>query len=145
MSVTWGEDVPPSEINGTYKLLNKVSGATGNVVSYTSSGDIIKQSKYTGAKKQQWTVKPCSARIGGDFSFYDIESVDNANIRMNVKDYSKPRGAQIVLRECGREALLIVHTFENGAKPRLDEILSGYQVKAAYGSDLSGDFGVHDR
>lgn len=89
INVTWGEDVPPSEINGTYKLLNKVSGATGNVVSYTSSGDIIKQSRYTGSKKQQWTVKPCSSRIGGDFSFYDIESVDNANIRMNVKDYSK--------------------------------------------------------
>ena len=89
IDVTWGEDVPPSEINGTYKLLNKVSGATGNVVSYTSSGDIIKQSRYTGSKKQQWTVKPCSSRIGGDFSFYDIESVDNANIRMNVKDYSK--------------------------------------------------------
>ena len=89
INVTWGEDVPPSEINGTYKLLNKVSGATGNVVSYTSSGDIIKQSKYTGSKKQQWTVKPCSSRIGGDFSFYDIESVDNAKIRMNVKDYSK--------------------------------------------------------
>jgi hypothetical protein len=88
INVTWGEDVPPSEINGTYKLLNKVSGATGNVVSYTSSGDIIKQSKYTGSKKQQWTVKPCSSRIGGDFSFYDIESVDNAKIRMNVKDYS---------------------------------------------------------
>ena len=89
INVTWGEDVPPSEINGTYKLLNKVSGATGNVVSYTSSGDVIKQSKYTGSKKQQWTVKPCSSRIGGDFSFYDIESVDNAKIRMNVKDYSK--------------------------------------------------------
>ena len=89
INVTWGEDVPPSEINGTYNLLNKVSGATGNVVSYTSSGDIIKQSKYTGSKKQQWTVKPCSSRIGGDFSFYDIESVDNAKIRMNVKDYSK--------------------------------------------------------
>lgn len=89
INVTWGEDVPPSEINGTYKLLNKVSGATGNVVSYTSSGDIIKQSRYTGSKKQQWTVKPCNPRIGGDYSFYDIESVDNANIRMNVKDYSK--------------------------------------------------------
>ena len=89
INVTWGEDVPPSEINGTYKLLNKVSGATGNVVSYTSSGDVIKQSKYTGSKKQQWTVKPCSSRIGGDFSFYDIESVDNAKIRMNVNDYSK--------------------------------------------------------
>ncbi|SDG46266.1 Fibronectin type III domain-containing protein [Prevotella communis] len=91
INVTWGEDVPPSEINGTYKLLNKVSGATGNVVSYTSSGDIIKQSRYSNSKKQQWTVKPCNPRIGGDYSFYDIESVDNPNIRMNVKDYSKDK------------------------------------------------------
>ena len=101
INVTWGEDVPPSEINGTYKLLNKVSGATGNVVSYTSSGDIIKQSKYTGSKKQQWTVKPCNSRIGGDYSFYDIESVDNSKVRMNVKDYSKDQADVIAWTQDG--------------------------------------------
>lgn len=89
INVTWGDNVPPSPINGTYKLINKVSGAKGNVVSYTSSGSEIKQSSYKGNTTQQWTVKPCSPRVGGDYSFYDIESVNNSNIRMNVRDYSK--------------------------------------------------------
>lgn len=89
IDVTWGEDVPPCAINGTYKLLNKVSGANGNVVAYVSNGGNITQQKYTGSKKQQWTVKPCNTRVGGDYSFYDIESVDNAKIRMNVRDFSK--------------------------------------------------------
>ena len=101
INVTWGEDVPPCEINGTYKLLNKVSGATGNVVAYTSSGSNITQKKYTGAKTQQWTVKPCNSRIGGDYSFYDIESVDNSKVRMNVKDYSKDQADVIAWTQDG--------------------------------------------
>ena len=89
IDVTWGEDVAPSVINGTYKILNKVSGATGNIVAYNSSGSNIVQQKYKSTAKQQWTVKPATNRTGGDLSFYDIESVDNAKIRMNVRDYSK--------------------------------------------------------
>ena len=89
IDVTWGEDVAPSVINGTYKILNKVSGATGNIVAYNSSGSNIVQQKYKSTAKQQWTVKPATNRTKGDLSFYDIESVDNAKIRMNVRDYSK--------------------------------------------------------
>lgn len=89
IDVTWGEDVPPSVINGTYKIINKASGANGNVVAYGASGSNINQQIYKESGKQQWTVKPCSPRVGGDYSFYDIESVDNPNIRMNVKNYSK--------------------------------------------------------
>lgn len=88
IDVTWGEDVPPSVINGTYKLINKVSGATGNVVGYTASGGNITQQKYTNKTTQQWIVKRCNTRNGGDYSFYDIESVANSKIHMNVKDYS---------------------------------------------------------
>ena len=101
INVTWGEDVPPSEINGTYKLLNKVSGATGNVVAYSANGNNISQKKYTGSKKEQWTVKPCNPRIGGDYSFYDIESVDNSNVRMNVRDFSKDQADVIAWTQNG--------------------------------------------
>ena len=86
IDVTWGEDVAPCALNGIYKLVNKKTGA---VVSYTNNGSNIMQQKFSATnKKQQWTVKPCSSRTGGDYSFYDIESVDNAKIRMNVRDYS---------------------------------------------------------
>lgn len=88
INVTWGEDVAPGVIGGTYKIVNKVSGTTGNVVSYTASGSNITQSKYKSTAKQQWTVSLCNPRQGGDFSFYNIVSVDNARIRMNVKDFA---------------------------------------------------------
>jgi hypothetical protein len=86
VDITWGEDVAPGVLNGTYKIVNKMSG---NVVSYSINGsNIVQQKNNASNKKQQWTVKPCSSRVGGDYSFFDIESVDNPNIRMNVKNYS---------------------------------------------------------
>ena len=88
IDVTWGEDVPPCIINGIYKIVNKVSGATGSVVGYSSTGSVVTQGKYTGKTTQQWTVKPCSSRVGGDYSFFDIESVADGKVRLNVKDYS---------------------------------------------------------
>ena len=84
IDLTWGEDVAPCLLNGVYKLVNKKTGA---VVTYTSNGSNITQQKFSDTnKKQQWTVKPCSSRTGGDYSFYDIEAVDNPKIRINVKD-----------------------------------------------------------
>ncbi len=61
-------------------------------------------------------------------------------IRSNVRDYSKPEGFQAVRRVCGDEALLIVHTFEKGANPPIDELLSGYTAMGDFGSALDGDF-----
>ena len=90
VDLTWGEDVAPCLLNGVYKLVNKKTGA---VVTYTSNGSNITQQKFSDTnKKQQWTVKPCSSRTGGDYSFYDIEAVDNPKIRINVKDYSTSTG-----------------------------------------------------
>ena len=61
-------------------------------------------------------------------------------INANVKDYSKPKGYQAVLRTYKNEALLIVHTFEDGANPEIESLLSGYKIKETFGSDLSEDF-----
>ena len=102
IDVTWGENVPPCVINGTYRLINKVSGVSGNSVAYTAAGGNITQQKFdANNKKQQWTVKPCNPRVGGDYSFYDIESVDNSKIRMNVKDYSKSQADIIAWTQDG--------------------------------------------
>ncbi|WP_294745341.1 LamG-like jellyroll fold domain-containing protein [uncultured Prevotella sp.] len=92
IDVTWGEDVPPSVIDGTYKIISKVAGESGNALAYTTNGSNIMQQAYRGIAKQQWTVKPATNRTGGDLSFYDIESVDNAKVRMNVKNYALTKG-----------------------------------------------------
>lgn len=94
IDVTWGEDVAPCVINGTYRLVNKKTGA---VVTYTNSGSsIILQRPSATNKKQQWNVKPCTHRTGGDLSFLDIEAVDNNKIHLNVKDYSTTSGGELI-------------------------------------------------
>ena len=88
IDVTWGECVPPCAIDGTYKIICKAAGNKENVVAFTSNGGNIVQQAYKGTAKQQWTVKPVTNRTGGDLSFYDIESVSNAKVHLNVKNYS---------------------------------------------------------
>lgn len=61
-------------------------------------------------------------------------------IRATAEDYSDPEGYQAVLREYENEALLIVHTFKNGANPNIDDLLNGRSIKEIFGSELDGDF-----
>ena len=87
----------------------------------------------------QWSV------IQNGIRFYNrikhiIKSGFTSVIRTNVKDYSKPEGYQAVLRTYKDEALLIVHTLENGANPPIDDLLTGYTVKESFGSELDVDF-----
>lgn len=77
--------------------------------------------------------------------FYDrikdiIRDGKTTLIRTNVKDYSRPEGYQAVLRELGSTALLVVHTFENGANPPLSNVLEEYTVTDTFGSELDGSF-----
>ena len=60
-------------------------------------------------------------------------------IRTNVKDYLNPKGFQAVLRTLGNEALLIVHTFKEGANPPVSDLLEGWKIKESFGSDLNED------
>ncbi len=89
IDITWGEDVAPGIINGTYKIVNK---ATRNVA--TATGDNVDMQAWSGSNNYQlWVVRPINARIGGDFSFYDIESVTSSSLHMNVVNFStSPRG-----------------------------------------------------
>ena len=61
-------------------------------------------------------------------------------IETNVLDRSRPAGYQIVRRVLGDEALLIVHTFENGADPPVSRFLEGAEIIAEFGSEPDRDF-----
>ena len=92
VDITWGDDVQPRAITeGVYKIVNK---ATGNVVAVNSTA--ITQQKWTGGERQQWTIRPVAPRNGGDFSFYDIESLSNPKLRINVKDFSTKGSAELI-------------------------------------------------
>ena len=87
IDIVSGEDVPPSVINGQYKIMNR---ATRGVVAVNGTLDghpNISQMSYTGAAQQKWIIEPVQARIGGDYSFWKIQSVYN-NKYINVLNNS---------------------------------------------------------
>ena len=61
-------------------------------------------------------------------------------LECTAENYKDPEGYQVTLRELGDEALLIVHSFQNGANPPYESLLDGYTVQKEFGSDLDGDF-----
>ena len=77
--------------------------------------------------------------------FYDevkhiIKNGVTTVIDCKCNDYNNLTGYQAVLREYGDEALLVIHTFENGSNPDIDQYLSGYNIIDTFGSELDGDF-----
>ena len=77
--------------------------------------------------------------------FYDkikniIKCGKTTEIVSKADDYNHPEGYQLVLREYEDTALLVVHTFKNGANPPLDKYLNGWTVAEEFGSSLDGDF-----
>lgn len=60
-------------------------------------------------------------------------------IDCTANDYSNPEGYQIVLRELGNKALLIAHTFKNGANPPVEKHLDGWKTVKTFGSELNDD------
>lgn len=88
IDVTWGDDVPVAPVTaGVYRLVNKSNSKVATV-----SGDNIAMASYSATDtKQQWNVAPAvsaTSKYGGDFSFFDITSVSNNAIHMNVVDFS---------------------------------------------------------
>lgn len=61
-------------------------------------------------------------------------------IECNVEDYNDPEGYQIVLRKHEDKALMIVHTFKNGANPPVNKYLDGWKIEKEFGSSIDSDF-----
>ena len=93
IDILWGEDVPHVGVtDGIYRIVNK---ATGTYVNATSN--IAMQKSFPKSKTQQWNIKWSDPRrTNGDYSFLDIESVSNEQLRMNVENFSTFDGANVI-------------------------------------------------
>ena len=60
-------------------------------------------------------------------------------IESTVRDYSSPKGYQIVRRTLGDEALFIIHTYAGGANPPVSKWMAGYREIKRFGSLLDGE------
>lgn len=69
-----------------------------------------------------------------------IRSGYTSIIRCTAKSYLNPCGYQAVLREYSDKALLIVHTFKNGANPPIEDLFKNYHITDSFGSSLEKDF-----
>ena len=93
IDIQWGEDVPHVAVtDGVYRIVNK---ATGTYV--LAAQNICMQTSFPKSTKQQWTIKWSDPRrTSGDYSFLDIESVSNSQLRMNVENFSTLDGANVL-------------------------------------------------
>lgn len=95
VDVTWGADVAPARIDGTYKIMNKATEQLVAVYGTFDGNENIAQMKDTGEDVQHWRITPVDPRIGGDYSFYNIINVDR-NKHMDVLNFSTLQGVNII-------------------------------------------------
>lgn len=98
VNITWGEDVQPY-INGNYVIQNKGTGYILSLPLATSSAgaNVVQKAQIQKAVYQQWSVQPVDSRIGGDFSYYSIRPLTNADISLDVLNSSLEHDANIII------------------------------------------------
>ena len=87
IDIVSGEDVPPSVINGQYKIMNRATRGVVAVNGTTDGHPNISQMSYTGLSQQKWDIELVDPRTGGDYSFWKIKSLYN-NKYINVLNNS---------------------------------------------------------
>ncbi len=96
IDITQGVDVPPSVINGRYRLMSKA----GRQVIAVVNGSLVHTSYAAGSTNQIWTVAPVDSRIGGDFSFMEIKNVGTGKY-MNILNNSTEAKAEVIAFDAG--------------------------------------------
>lgn len=95
VNVSWGDDIQPV-IDGQYVIVNRNSGKVMEVAGgSTAAGANVQQGTYNGGNYQKWNVTPVSSRIGGDFSYFSIKSV-NSGKPLDDNNFSLDNGGNIM-------------------------------------------------
>ena len=95
IDVTWGDDVQPSAIDGTYKIMNKATRMLVAEHGELNGNPNIAQTADNGKATTQWEVKPVGSSVDGDYSFYDIKSVNDGK-HWDVLNFSTSSGANVI-------------------------------------------------
>lgn len=75
--ITWGEDVAPFEVNGTYMLMN----VSSKKMLTMNNGNATSESRKTTGTTQQWKVYP--SYTDGDISYWFIDNAGNESMHLN--------------------------------------------------------------
>ena len=75
IDVTWGADVQPDTINGTYQFMCRAGKRVLSVTNTTASSTTpVCIKKATASTYDDWMVEPVSPRVGGDFGYFTIKN-----------------------------------------------------------------------
>lgn len=98
--ITWGEDVAPFEVNGTYQIMN---ASSRKMLTYMGTNKVQSVSRMTSGTTQQWKVYP--GYTDGDISYWFIDNANaNASVtqtHLNVLNNNLNAGAGIICFDAG--------------------------------------------
>ena len=95
--ITWGEDVPPGVVDGTYIILNQYSG---KVLTSAGTSPATTSTLNAGSTTQQWKVTP--GRTSGDISYWFIDNVTTDNFsHLNLKNSNLNDNASVICWQGG--------------------------------------------
>lgn len=120
--VTWGEDVAPAEINGTYRILNAFSRKMVTMNGAGSASSYIQSSNYNSkGTSQHWTITPVytdfegevkkddegnnyisyGEGVNGDVSYWFIDNAGTSAGHWNVLNNNLKAGASVICFNAG--------------------------------------------
>lgn len=89
--ITWGEDVAPGEVNGTYLIMN---ASSQKWLTYMGTNK-VQSARTASGTSQQWNVYP--SYTAGDISYWFIDNVTtNENRNLNVLNNNLNDGAEVI-------------------------------------------------
>lgn len=99
--ITWGEDVAPGEIDGTYQIM---SASSKKLLTFKGTDNVTSDTRKTSGTTQHWNVKP--GYTDGDISYWFIDNANNAvtKTHLNVLNNNLNSGATMIGFDAGHGA-----------------------------------------
>lgn len=100
--ITWGEDVAPGVIDGTYQIMN---ASSRKMLTWNSTSNVKSSNRKSSGTTQQWKVQP--GYTAGDVSFWFIDNNnDNSTkINLNVLNNNLNSGAGVICWDANHDAV----------------------------------------
>ncbi len=106
VEITWGEDIPMTPLNGTFKIVNK---ATGRLLSAStlSGGATVSQQTEATSRNQSWIIEPIDYTAHADFSYVTIRNAKATTYYLDAEKWGASNGAKVIVyggsgNECER-------------------------------------------
>lgn len=96
--ITWGEDVAPGEINGTYQIMN---ASSKKMLTYNGSSNVLSSTRKSSGTTQQWKVYPGYVSLDVSYWFIDNVTTNSTKVNLNVLNNNLNSGAGVICWDAG--------------------------------------------